>query len=151
MGSEDEPVRENSGTLDPASLIAGAIGTHEENTTNTNPNEAVATTGERLGPRLQAMLQAARYQGIELDVNEFSGHTASATAAPRFRFGRKMAACGRAPCAYAGGTCFGSRYRPGRAPVQGWQRRPAHGRQCRAGRLPEGSFRAGDTRAGRGR
>ena len=71
MGSEDEPVRENSGTLDPSSLIAGAIGTHEENTTNTNPNGAVASAGERLGPRLQAMVQAARYHGIELDANEF--------------------------------------------------------------------------------
>ena len=44
------------------------------------------------------------------------------------------------------------RYRAGRAAVQGWQRRPADGRQCRAGTsLPEGSLRGGKRLAGRGR
>src|SRR5439155_9810718 len=36
---------------------------------------AVGSTDTPIHPRLQAMIQAARYQGIELDVNEFR-HTA---------------------------------------------------------------------------
>ena len=82
MGGEDEPVRENSGPLDPTSLIAGAVGIHEEDTTNTNPGGAVASTGSRLGPRLRAMVQAARYHGIELDANDFRPSPGEAVPSP---------------------------------------------------------------------
>jgi ATP-binding cassette, subfamily B, bacterial HlyB/CyaB len=82
VGSEDEPVRENSGTLDSSRLIAGAVGTHEENTTNTNLNGAVASTGSRLRPRLRAMVQAARYHGIELDPDDFRPSQGEAVPSP---------------------------------------------------------------------
>ena len=82
MASEEEPVRENVGTLDSSSLIAEAVGNHERYTTDTNFDGTVASTGSRLGPRLRAMVQAARYHGVELDANDFRPSQGEAVPSP---------------------------------------------------------------------
>ena len=56
------------------------------------------------------MIQAGRYQGIELDPEEYTPRQARPfRQRPDSRFGRKMPGCGRVPCGFAGAICFASR------------------------------------------
>ncbi len=67
-------------------------------------NASTPALGGGLDPRLQAMIMAARYHGVELDPGEFrlGQGEAEPTRRRRCRSGRRTPACGRAPCGCAG-------------------------------------------------
>jgi subfamily B ATP-binding cassette protein HlyB/CyaB len=72
VGGVDEAVRQDRGTRDSCGLTAGATDALEKNT----------AAEARLPAGLRAMIQAARYHGIELDANEFSPLPGEATPSP---------------------------------------------------------------------
>ena len=81
MGNEDEPVRQGSGMPDSPRRIGGAVGAFDENPVGSSL-EPMTATESRLPPRLRAVMQAARYHGVELDPHDFTPQAGETVPSP---------------------------------------------------------------------